>query len=147
MLIGESVAHFRGLQARASLAEVLITQGKFLREQGNISAAYTAVTEALRLALAVGPRLIVAAALEELACTVVAQEPALALRLLAAAAALRMPMGTPVRPVDQAAMDAARATARAALGDTVFAATWSEVSLQPADEILRAIPTLVARRV
>jgi hypothetical protein len=119
----ESVALFRSLQAGGSLAEVLITLGQILWAQEKPTAAEEAITEALHLALAVGPRLMVAAALEGLGSVVVAQGRAeLAAHLLAGAAALRAEMGTPVRPVDQAVVEQMLATARSTLGDDVFAA-------------------------
>jgi tetratricopeptide (TPR) repeat protein len=143
-LSGESLTLFRGMKSDASLAEVLITQGRLLRAQGNSAAAYAAVTEALRLALVVGPRLMVAAALEELAGIVVAQDRAeLAARLLAAAEALRLQMGTPVRPVDQAVVEATRAAARSALGPQAFEAAWSKAGAQPLEQLLLAIPAAI----
>src|SRR5204863_994129 len=83
-LVEEGVRLFRRLQADSSLAEVLITQGQIVRAQGDNEAAYRALTEALQLAWAVGPRLLVAAALERVAAVVVARQQAeLATRLLA----------------------------------------------------------------
>jgi len=144
-LIRESEALFRGLQADASLAEVLITLGKIERARGNNAAACQAMSEALRLAQAHGPRLMVAAALEGLASVVVAQEHAeLAARLLAAAAPLREQMGTPVRPVDQAAVEQTLATARSALGADTFAAVWAETQALPLEQILSTIPSAAA---
>ena len=114
-LIDESVALFRDLNAYSSLAEVLVTQGHILRAQGQAAAANAALSEALRLAWAVEPRLFVAAALEGLA--VLASQPehtALAARLIGAASALRAEMGTPVRPADRDSVEQALATARSA---------------------------------
>jgi hypothetical protein len=96
------VALFRDLQSDASLAEVLITLGKIARARGDVAAASAALTEALQLALDLGPRLMVAAALEGLACVVAAEGQAeLAVRLLAPASVLRTQMGTPLWPADQ----------------------------------------------
>jgi len=118
-------ARFRAQNAHASLAEVSITLGRIVWAQGNTAAAYAALTEALRLASAVGPRLVVAVALEGLASLVVTQgHVELATKLLAAAARLRVEMGTPAPPVAQAAVEQALATCRSALGDDVFAAVW-----------------------
>src|SRR5262249_48478627 len=122
-LVNESVALFRAQEADGSLAEVLITLGQVVWTQGEGTAAYAALTEALQCAWAVGPRLMVASALEGVASVVVAQRRAeLATHLLAAASALRAQMGTPVRPVDQGAVEQTLATARSTLGDDVFAA-------------------------
>jgi hypothetical protein len=122
-LVSESVSLFRAQQADASLAEVLITQAQILRAQGDGAAAYTALREALQLAWVVGPRLMVAAALEGLASVVVAQGVAqLAVQCLAAASALCARIGAPMRPADESALAQALATARAALGADTFAA-------------------------
>jgi len=146
-LIRESEALFRGLKADSSLAEVLITQGQIVRAQGDNEAAYRALTEALRLAWAVGPRLLVAAALEGIANVVAAQQQAeLAARLLAAASVLRVQMGAPVRPVDQAGVEQTLATARSRLGDA-FAAVWVEAQTRPLEQILSTIPSMAAYNV
>lgn len=122
-LIRESEALFRGLQADASLAEVLITLGKIVQAHGDD----------------------VAAALEGLASVVVDQEHAeLAARLLAAASALRVQMGTPVRPVDHAGVEQMLATARSRLGDDAFAAVWAEAQALPLEQILSTIPSVAA---
>ena len=104
------------------------------------AAAYAALTEALRLAQAIGPRLMVAAALEGLA-GIPAQrgEAALAARLLTAASTLRGQMGTPMRPVDQAAGQQILTTARSTLGDDAFAAVWAEAVALPLEQILSTI--------
>src|SRR6266545_1233672 len=146
-LASESVVLFRDLQADASVAEVLITLGQILHAQGDAAAAYAALTEALRLAQAVGLRLLVAAALEGLASVVVAQRQAeLAARLLAAASVLRVQMGTPIRPVDQAGVEQMLATARSRLGDA-FAPVWAEAQTRPFEQILSTIPSMAAQMV
>jgi hypothetical protein len=130
---------FRANQVDSSLSEVLITLGTILLAQGNVLAAYDALTEALRLAWAFGPRLFVAAALEGLASVVISQGDAeLATRLLAGASALRAQMGAPVRPVDQADLKQALATARSALGDDAFATVWAEAQTQSLEQIISA---------
>ncbi len=143
-LIHESVALFRDLKADGSLAEVLITLGKIMRAQGDAAAAYGALTKSLQLALAVGPRIMVAAALEEFACVVATQGHAeLTVRLLAAAAALRAEMGTPARPADRPALDHALATARATLDADTFEAMWAAGEL-PLEQVLSSIPGAAA---
>ena len=121
-----------------------ITLGQILQAQGAEAEAHAALTEALRLAQAVGPRLLVAAALEGLASVVVAQGHAeLAARLLAAASVLRVQMGTPIRPVDQAGVEQTLATARSRLGDA-FAPVWAEAQTRPIEQILSTIPSMAA---
>ncbi len=122
---GESVALLRGQHSDGMLAEALITQGQILRAGG--SAACGVVAEALRTALSAGPRVAVAAALEAAAgLALPLGEARLAAQLLAAAAALRAQMGTPVRPVDRAAVAHALTAARSRLGEAAFAAAWAE---------------------
>jgi len=144
-LVNESVALFRAQKADGSLAEVLITLGQVLWAQGEGAAAYTTLTEALQFAWAVGPRLMVAAALEGLACVAVPQGDAeLAARLLAAAAALREQMGAPVRPADRAMLDHALATARSMIGADTFAAVWAEAQALSVEQILNGLPSVAA---
>jgi WD40 repeat protein/predicted ATPase/DNA-binding XRE family transcriptional regulator len=134
MLVSESVSMFRAQQADASLAEVLITLGRILHAQGDRSGAHAALAEALRLAQAVGPRLLVAAGLEALAGLI--EEASLVVQLLAAASALRAQMGTPIRPVDQAAVEHMLAAARSALGDDRFTALWDAARVLPVGQLL-----------
>jgi predicted ATPase len=144
-LIDESVTLFRDLKAYSSLAEILITQGQILRAQGHAAAAYNTLSEALRYAWAVGPRLFVAASLEGLASIEIARgEAQRTVQLLATASALRVQMGTPVRPVDQAAVEQALASARSILDADVFAAVWEEAQAMPLEQILSTIPSAAA---
>jgi hypothetical protein len=139
-LATESVALFRELHADASRAEVLITLGRILRAQREKVAAYAAFAEAFQLALALGPRLMVAAALEGLAGVVADQGQAdLIVRLLGAASALRAQMGTPVRPAERASHDQALAVARSILGGDNFAALWEGAAAVPIDQLLAGI--------
>jgi len=143
-LIRESEALFRDLDAGGSLAEILITVGKIERALGDMAAAYAALSEVLWLAQATGPRLFVAASLEGLASVAAVQGHAnQAVRLLAAASALRKQMGTPVRPVDQAAVEQTLVTARSTLG-VAFATVWAEAQTLPLERILSTIPSMAA---
>ncbi len=140
-LINESEALFRSLHADGSRAEVLISKGQILAAQGDTDAAREALTEAVRLAWVLGPRLMVAAALEGLACSMT--EPRLAaqaVRLLGAASALRAAMGTPVRPVDMPTVERALASGRSILAPNAFADTWSQAKERPLEEIINNIP-------
>jgi hypothetical protein len=49
-------------------------------------------------------------------------------------------MGTPVRAVDQAAVEQTLATARSTFGDDAFAAMWEEAQAFPLEQILKTIP-------
>ncbi len=117
----ESAALFRSLQAGPSLAEVLVTLGRVRGAQGAVEAARTHLIEALSLVWADGPRVVVAAALDELGVQAVRQrELQHGVHVLALAAALRQVMGAPIRPADAPAIKVALATAGASLDDAIF---------------------------
>jgi hypothetical protein len=145
-LIRESEALFRDLNSGSSLAEILITVGKITRAQGSMAVASAALTEALHFALATGPRLFVAASLEELASVAAVQGDAEQVaQLLAAASALRLHMGTPVWPADQTAVNTALATTRTILGEATVASVWARVHALPLEALISAIPGMAAR--
>lgn len=141
-LAQESVARFRRLHADASVAEVLITQAKIARARGEHASAHAALREALLLAWAVGPRLLVAAALEGLAAGLALRpgQAGLAVRLLAGADALRAHMGTPVRPLERAELDQSLEQARARVGPQAFAELWRQGAAAPLEQLLGGIP-------
>jgi hypothetical protein len=90
--------------------------------------------------MGLGPRLMVASALEGLASVVVAQgQTQLAVQCVATASALRAQMGTPLRPADEAAVEQTLTTARSNLGDDVFAAVWVEAQALPIEQLLGSI--------
>lgn len=136
-LSSESIARFRSQSAAASLAEALVTYSRVLLAQGERSGAFEALREALRLALAVGPRILVPAILEAFAAladhTAQARH---AVQLAAHASALRTKMGTPLRPADAPALEQLLATTRANLGAETFDALWSQAAAQSLDQLL-----------
>lgn len=136
--ITESVSLFRSMQVDGSLAEALITYGAILLAQGDLSGAHQALIEALEIAWKIGPRLLVAAALEGLASAVFQMGNAeLAVQLLAEASARRIQMGTPVRPTDLPALETTLAAARSMLGEDTFTAMWAKAL--PSETILLSI--------
>jgi non-specific serine/threonine protein kinase len=136
----ESEALFRGLQAGPSLAEVLITVARVRSARGEAAAARANLVEALTLAWAKGPRLVVAAALEELGVQEVRQrQDESGVQLLAAAAALRHAMGTPIRPADRAAIEGALAAGHAALSDTAYSRAWAAGETLPLAQIVTRV--------
>ena len=138
--IEESVRLFRDLNAYSSLAEVRITQGLILHSHSDAAGAQPAMAEALRLAWAVGPRLFVPAALEGLAVLEANHgQPERVVQLLAAAAQLRAQMGTPVRPADKPAVDAALAEAHSALGAAAFGDAWAAAERLPVEQLMAAV--------
>jgi tetratricopeptide (TPR) repeat protein len=148
-LIDESVTLFRELQATASLGEVLVTQGHILRARGDSMGAYAAMTEALRIAQAMGPHLVVVFALEGiggvLAGPPTADLPAqrrrmnLAVRVLGMAAALRVEMGTPARPLDRLLETPELTALRATLGTDSYARLLEEEGTMSIEQLLGAI--------
>jgi predicted ATPase/DNA-binding XRE family transcriptional regulator len=138
-LISESVAIFRSQKADGSLAEVLVTQGHILRARGLLKEARDTLTEALRLAWLVAPRLMVAGALEGLATVMVHREKvALAVQALSAAAHLRKEMQTPVRPAEQPLVVQTLETARASLGAEGFRIAWADGKV-PLERIITTV--------
>src|SRR5262249_10196792 len=136
-LVKESAAVFHSLQADSMLDEVLITQGHVLRTVGDAAGAYEALSEALRLALAFGPRILVPAVLEGLA-SLTAEWGTIerAVQLLAAASAVRAEMGTPARPLDRILESPSLASARARLEEADFSVAWEAGARLPLAEIL-----------
>ena len=140
-LSSRSVALFRGLRDDASVAEVLVTLGSILNALGDITAAYDALSEALRLAWVVGPRLLMATALEGLAATLTPRgQTRRAAQYLAAADQLRRQMGAPLRPADRAAYEATFAAAKTALGDAAFVSAWAAAAGLTLEQILSDAP-------
>jgi hypothetical protein len=142
-LAEESVRLFRSLGVGMSLAETLATLGCIAGATGAVARARAVLSEALALAWAKGPRVVVAVDLEEAAALAAAQGRAQrAARLYGAAAALRAAMGAPLPPYLRAAHDRTVAAVRAALGDA-FAAAWAAGEALPLeqaiDEALAAI--------
>jgi WD40 repeat protein/predicted ATPase len=133
----ESESVFREMEAETSLAEVLVTVGRVRGAQGEWAAARASLAEALTLALAKGPRLFVAASLEEIGVQAVGQGYAQhGVPLLAAAATLRQVMGAPPRPVDRPGMEAALAAARMALGLDIFDQVWAAGQALPLEQAI-----------
>jgi predicted ATPase/transcriptional regulator with XRE-family HTH domain len=144
-LIGESVALFREVHAESSLGEVLITQGHILRAQGDAAGGYRAMTEALRIVQALGPRLMLPVVLEGLADLLVqGRDVTLAVQLLGAAAALRTQMGTPARPLDRVLEARELTAARSSLGDDTYARLLEAGGTAPLEQLLSALPDVAS---
>jgi tetratricopeptide (TPR) repeat protein len=137
---GESEKLFRDLQAEPSLAEVLVTVGRIKGALGEAEEARAALAEALGLAWATGPRVVVAAALEEIGVQALREgRSGPGVQLLAAATTLRQAMGAPVRPADRPALEGALAAARAALGETAFDEAWAGGQALPVEQIVARV--------
>ena len=125
-LIDESVAIFRRFEVGRALAEALVSAGPILDAAGEPEAALAKLSESLRLAWRVGPRWVIAAALEGIARMAAGdrQERA-AVELAGRAAALRTEIGVPVPPSGRAELERTLATLWTALGSDAFATAWA----------------------
>ena len=124
LLIEKSHTLWQKVGNQGMLASTRSLLGKVLAVEGDHTAARTMYEESLLRGLAVVD---IAPTLEGLAVVVAAQdETPWAVRLLAAAAALRDSLGTPLPPVYRANHERCVATARAQLGEQAFAVAWAE---------------------
>src|SRR6266700_1685670 len=124
LLIEQSHTLWQEVAHQGMLASTRALLGKVLAAQGDHTAARTMYEESLLRGLAVVD---IAPTLEGLAVVAMAQgETTWAVRLLAAAAALRDSLGTPLPPVYGADHERSVAAAQAQLGEQAFAVVWAE---------------------
>ena len=124
LLIEQSHMLWQEVGNQGMLASTRSLLGKVLAVGGDHTAARTVYEESLLRGLAVVD---IAPTFEGLAVVAVAQgETTWAVRLWAAAAALRDSFGTPLPPVYRADYERSVAAARAHLGEKAFAAAWAE---------------------
>lgn len=143
--ISEAVLLFRRIQNKLSLAEALISMGQILAKQGKTLAARDAFVESLRYASSLGPRILVAGALEGLAqVTLQGGNATEAVKFIGGAATLRAEMRTPVRPIDVHGLEQTFATVRNLLGEETFARIWSEGHAESLEQLLNTIPNAIA---
>lgn len=133
--IENALTLFRTIQNDGALAEGHIALGVVSQAQGDLTAAFKAQIEALQLALEIGPRLVVAMALDGLAATLTRLgQFETAVQCLAVSSTLRDEMNTPVRPVDQPSLDQAIDKLQSTLGDA-FIDMWSSAATFPPESI------------
>jgi len=136
-LLEETAARAREGQFRPDLARALVALGRVRRAQGRLGPAGGRLREGLALFRALGHKLGIAEALEELAAVSAAQgEGTSAARLLGTAQALREGLGAPLPPVDRAGHDAVVAACRSALGEAAFTAAWAGGAARPWQEVV-----------
>src|SRR3989440_190041 len=124
LLIEQSHTLWKEVGNQGMLAGTRSLLGRVLAAQGDHTAARTVYEESLLRGLAVVD---MAPTLEGLAVVVAAQgETAWAVRLWAAAAALRDSLGAPLPVVYRADYERCVAAARAQMGEQAFAAAWAE---------------------
>jgi ATP/maltotriose-dependent transcriptional regulator MalT len=145
MLLQQSTALAREGQHKPELARSLVALGRVKRTLGQILPASELLLEGLELSRALGDKLGIAEALEELGVVSAVQGDGVhAAMLFGTAHALREGMGAPLPPVDRAAHGSVVAVCRAQLGETAFAAAWAHAAARPfqevVDEVLRRFP-------
>jgi non-specific serine/threonine protein kinase len=122
----ESLALYRTLGLPRFIALVLCALGDVARAQGDHGRARGLLREGLATTRAIGASPDIPLALDTAAHLTMDEEHCeRAVRLAAAATSVRETMGTPAWPVMHRRRDQWLATARAALGEEVFAAAWA----------------------
>jgi len=124
LLIEQSHARWQRVGNQGMLASTRTLQAKVLAVEGDHTAARTMYEESLLGSLAIVD---IAPTVEGLAVVVAQQgETIWAVRLLAAAAALRNSLGVPLPPVCRAEYEQCIAAARAQVDEQAFAVAWAE---------------------
>src|SRR5205807_4455271 len=124
LLIEQSHTLWQQFGNQGMLASTRSLLGKVLAVEGDHTAARTMYEESLLRGLGIVD---IAPTVEGLAVVVAEQgETTWAVRLLAAAAALRDSLGAPLPPVSRADYERSLAAARAQLGEQAFAVAWAE---------------------
>lgn len=119
----EAIAIQREIGDQSAIALTLHSLGNLQRRRGDYSEALKLYRESCAINLRIGDRWTALMALEDIAMLWVQLDDAEgALQLAGAAARLREAMSAPLSPADQARLDAALASARAALGDAATGA-------------------------
>jgi len=139
-LLEETTALAREGQFKPDLARSLVTLGRVKRTLGQVLPASELLMEGLDLFRALGHRLGIAKAIEELgAVRAVQGDGVQAAALFGTAHALREGMGAPLPPVDRAAHDSVLAVYRAQLGETAFAEAWAGAAARPWQEVVEEV--------
>ena len=140
MLLDRVTALAREGQYRPDLARALVALARAKRTLGQVSPASELLMEGLELFRALGHKLGIAEALEELgAVSAVRGDGAQAAMLLSTAHALREGMGAPLPPVDRAAYDSVLAACRAQLGEAAFAEAWAHAAARSWQEVVEEV--------
>jgi tetratricopeptide (TPR) repeat protein len=142
-LLGETAALAREGQHKPDLARSLVALGRVRRTLGQVLPASELLIEGLELYRALGQKLGIACALEELgAVSAVQGDGVQAAALLGAAHALREGMGVPLLPVDRAAHESVVVACRAQLGEAAFAEAWARAAARPFQEVVEEVLVL-----
>lgn len=134
---GESLALYRAVGERKSIALLACRLGGISRIQADHARAAALYEESLRLHRELGDRLGISQDLEGLgALRAASGSPEPAIRLWAAAEALREEIGAPPEDVERATYEPLVAAAREALGEEAFATAWAEGRRLPPERVL-----------
>lgn len=126
-LYGESLAIFRELGDKWGIASSLTDLGHVAGDQGDYAAARSLYKESLAIARQLGDKRGIARVLEGFVGLAAAQaEPERALRLAAAATALRGTIGAPLPPAEQARLERRLGPARQTLSEEARTEAWAE---------------------
>jgi predicted ATPase/DNA-binding SARP family transcriptional activator len=140
----EALALFRTHDIRGGVVETLITSGMIASASRSDREAKALLEEGIRRGWPAGPHWLVVTGIEELArLDLRVREAAL---LLAACVAWRAVMGVPVPRFRRSNLETAIAATRHQLGETQFAALWSEgTAMAPEKTVILALDSAVAR--
>jgi hypothetical protein len=139
-MLEETTALAREGQFKPDLARSLVAQGRVKRTLGQLLPASELLMEGLDLFRALGHKLGIAGALEELgALSAVQGDGVQAAMLFSTAHTLRQRIGAPLPPVDRPAHDSVVAACRAQLGETAFAEAWAHAATRSFQEVVTEV--------
>jgi predicted ATPase/serine/threonine protein kinase len=138
----ESLDRYRSLNDEGGAARVLSDLAEIELRAGDCVAAGRHLRAALDAYLAIGHRRGVARQLETMAtCAVRLSRDLLAVRLAAAATAIRQRIGAPGRATERERVSAVLTQVRSRVGEGVYARAWSEGLSEPLERVLRETET------
>ncbi|HEY3171438.1 MAG TPA: protein kinase [Thermoanaerobaculia bacterium] len=141
-LYEQSLATFREFGDRWGTGLALADLGNLARDRGDFPAAHELYRESLQIFRELDYKRGIAQILELFACAAADQGRAKrALGLAGAAAALRQVLGTPLRPAEQAKLEASLEAARQKLEGSEGTAAWVEGWASPLDGAIEAALT------
>jgi predicted ATPase/serine/threonine protein kinase len=139
-LYEQALANFRVIGDRWGLAGTLADLGTLAREQGDCAAAHSLYRESLKIFHELEHKRGIARLLECLACSEAAQlHVERSLRLAGAAAALRLNIGAPLTPAEQAKLQAILSPARQILSNPEGATAWLEGWDMPVEKVIEDV--------
>jgi predicted ATPase/serine/threonine protein kinase len=137
-LLDESVAIFRQIGDKWGIAFSLRIRANVLREQGDYEQAESALRESLTLCEQTGERHGFIESLNGLAEIAIARDqPVRATQLYGAAETRRESIGVHLSPLEQSKYDHNLQSARAELGEALFAETWAKGKAMTQDQTLK----------